>query len=507
MGQLAPKWVFTTHGNVSATPTVAGGLVYFPDSGGYLYALHANTGSPLWETKISSYDGLPQGVSRNSPVIFGNEIILGDGGDNAGSDQAQSAQLFAVNRFTGRLIWSTQVDNSHAAQITGNPVVAAGKVIVGVSSNEEHDAESASYPCCTFRGSVVVLNARTGQILWKTYMVPPNAPCTGHTPSGGPAGCGYSGASVWDTPAVDLRTGQVFVGTGNNYTTPDAVNACEAQAVADGTSDANCTAPDDLFDSTVALNLATGAIEWARKVEGYDTYNLACDHLSSQPTWCPSIVGPDYNFGDSPNLVQVREPGGGVQTLVGMGQKSGVYRAFNAATGQVVWQTQVGPGGDLGGIMWGSADDGQRIYVPLSNASQLAYHLGGTVNGPAASGGSWAALNPQTGAFDWQVATPGGAAAYGPASVANGVVYVGDMASSGPNMFALDAATGGTLWSFAAAGSVAAAPAIVDGTLYWGSGYGASVAGWTGSDQFYAFSLGGRNSGPANAFQPKTRGR
>jgi len=27
---LAPRWVFTTHGNVSATPTVAGGVVYFP---------------------------------------------------------------------------------------------------------------------------------------------------------------------------------------------------------------------------------------------------------------------------------------------------------------------------------------------------------------------------------------------------------------------------------------------------------------------------------------------
>ncbi len=492
VNQLAEKWVFTTQGNVSATPAVADGSVYFPDSGGNLYALDSRTGALLWQTKISSYDGIPGAVSRTSPVIYGNELILGDRGDNGGSDQSISARVFAVNRLTGKLIWVTQIDSHHAAQVTGSPVVADGKVIVGVSSNEEGDADSASYPCCTFRGSVVALDAVTGAMLWKTYMVPPNSgPCTGHVSGVGPVGCGYSGAAVWDTPAVDLRTNQVFVGTGNNYTTPDAATACEEAALAAKKSDADCTAPNDYFDSMVALNLSTGALEWGHKVEGWDAYNLACAHQPPGATWCPSIESPDYDFGDSPNLMHITGPDGQIETVVGMGQKSGVYWAFDAATGNVVWQTLVGPGGALGGIMWGTAYDGRRIYVPLSNSSGASYHLGGT-SGPPASGGSWAALNPQTGAFDWQVATPGGAAAYGPASVANGVVYVGDMASTGDNMFALDAATGKTLWSFAAAGSVNAAPAIVSGTLYWGSGYSSLLPGWTSSDKFYAFSLHGR---------------
>ena len=33
---LTPKWVFTTGGDVSATPTVDGDAVYFPDWGGNL---------------------------------------------------------------------------------------------------------------------------------------------------------------------------------------------------------------------------------------------------------------------------------------------------------------------------------------------------------------------------------------------------------------------------------------------------------------------------------------
>src|SRR6478672_6518109 len=55
--RLATKWTFTTHGDVSATATVVGGAVYFPDWGGYLYKLDAATGTTIWSRKISGYTG------------------------------------------------------------------------------------------------------------------------------------------------------------------------------------------------------------------------------------------------------------------------------------------------------------------------------------------------------------------------------------------------------------------------------------------------------------------
>src|SRR5262249_44030470 len=55
VGKLKPRWVFTTHGEVSATPTVAGGIVYFPDWGGYLNAVDAETGRLLWQKRIPEY--------------------------------------------------------------------------------------------------------------------------------------------------------------------------------------------------------------------------------------------------------------------------------------------------------------------------------------------------------------------------------------------------------------------------------------------------------------------
>lgn len=143
VSELAPKWVFTDHGDVSATPTVADGAVYFPDWGGYLNALNAQTGALLWQRQISSYAGeQPNQVSRNSPLVYGNELVLGD---NASGPQPGGAHLFAVNRANGDLLWSTEIDTNPAAIVTSNPIAYGNEIVVGVASNEEADAESPSY--------------------------------------------------------------------------------------------------------------------------------------------------------------------------------------------------------------------------------------------------------------------------------------------------------------------------------------------------------------------------
>ena len=408
VSHLAPKWVFTDHGDVSATPTVADGVVYFPDFGGYLNAVNAQTGGLIWQQQISSYDGQPGQVSRNSPLIDGNELILGD---NATSAQPAGAHLFAVSRATGKLLWSTQVDSNPAAIVTSNPVAYGNEIVVGVASNEEFDAANPNYPCCGFRGAVVALDASTGKLLWKTYTVPSNStggdtntPCASSNPA---AGCGYTGGAVWATPTIDPLTSQVFVGTGNNYTAPDAAVACQQAALAASppTTDANCTASNDYFDSVIALNVWTGQLEWGHKVEGWDAWNVACV-VGFQPgaTWCPSPASPDFDFGgSSPNLFIGKGSNGHLQTLVGDGQKSGVYWAFDPTNGNVVWDTLLGPGSSLGGMEWGSATDGLRIYTAEADPFGIPYTF---ANGQPAAGGSWAALNPLTGAIDWQTATP-----------------------------------------------------------------------------------------------------
>ncbi|MGZ4194803.1 MAG: outer membrane protein assembly factor BamB family protein [Solirubrobacteraceae bacterium] len=148
---------------------------------------------------------------------------------------------------------------------------------------------------------------------------------------------------------------------------------------------------------------------------------------------------------------------------MGDGQESGIYWAFDIATGNIVWNTLIGPGTSLGGLEWGSAYDGQRIYTAEADPFGIPYT---TPGGQSVSGGSWAALDAQSGRIDWQTATPGGNPALGPVSEAGGLLYGASMDPnpSDPDMFALDTRTGKILWSFAAGSSVNDGPSIVDGT-------------------------------------------
>ena len=460
---LAPKWVATTGGDVSARPAVVGGVVYFPDWGGNFWALDAGTGVAIWHHQLSDY-GFPAGtVSRTSPAVQGNTVYIGT---------QQGAYLVAIDANTGALRWKTQLDTHPLAIVTASSAIFADVLYTGVASTEEGVAADPRYHCCSFRGSAVAVNAQTGAILWKTYMAPQ----------------GYTGASVWGSnPVVDSQRKTVFVGTGNNYST--STDLAYVNCILAGGTPKTCLSPDDHVDSIVALDMNSGKIKWSQRLEDSDDWNVAC--IFAGPN-CPIGSGPDYDFGSAPNEFSARLPGThGNQDVIGAGQKSGIYSAFDPDTGGFLWGKQVGPGSSLGGIEWGSATDGDRIYVAIANLYGIPY-------GPNASitAGSWSALDPATGQILWQTPDPNGAIDIGPMTVANGVVYapsMGAATANTPNMFALDAKSGKVLWSYASGGSVNAGAVVVNGVVYWGSGYAhIPVPGFMPNNKFYAFSLGGK---------------
>jgi polyvinyl alcohol dehydrogenase (cytochrome) len=444
---------------VSATPTVAGGVVYAVDWGGNLFAINDSNGHLIWSRKISDYNGVPGSRSRTGVAVSGGTLILGDLPNGLSWHSGQGAHLIAVDAATGNLRWITQVDTHPASRITGGAVVSGGVVYSGVSSFEEGLAADPTYPCCSFRGSAVALDLATGRMLWKTYTVPE----------------GFSGGAVWSTtPAVDPQRGTVYITTGNNYTVPDDVIAC----IHDGGT--NCLPPDDLIDAVLSLDRTTGAIKWSSRATTYDSWTVACLLDPNSPN-CPTPAGPDFDFGAGPNLFTVAGTG---RQLLGVGQKSGIYWAFDPGTGQVVWSTKVGPGGVTGGVEWGTSTDGRRIYVEIANSGHQPYQL---VSGQTTTGGAWSALDAGTGRILWQTADPLGAVDTGPTTVANGVVFAGSLDPQG-HMYAFDAATGAILFSFASGGSVAGAGSIASGTVFWGSGYSNLGLG-TPNNKIYAFKV------------------
>jgi polyvinyl alcohol dehydrogenase (cytochrome) len=455
VSRLKPKWIATVGGDVSARPAVVGGVVYFPDWGGNLQALDAATGTVVWQNQLSAY-GLPaKTVARSSPAVVNGTLYIG---------ALTGAWLLAVDAATGTLKWKTSLDTHPHAILTGSPTVSNGVIYIGVASTEEGVASLPGYQCCSFRGSVVAVSATTGAILWKSFMVPPN----------------YSGGAVWGSnPVVDLVHQSVIVGTGNNYAT--ATDPAYQACIANGKTEAQCLSPADHLDSVLALDVATGKVKWAKRLWSTDDWNTACQTDMPGTGNCPTGAGPDYDFGSAPNEFAI-----GQRTVVGIGQKSGIYSAFDIDTGQIIWSRWVGPGSSLGGMMWGSASDGTRIYVSIGDASGKAY-AGGTA-------GSWAALDAVTGAVLWRTQDPHGAVDIAPMTATNGVVYAGSMGAGAgwSNMLALDATTGKILWKFPSGGSVIAGAVVSDGVVYWGSGYSHFGPQFKGNNKFYAFSIDGK---------------
>lgn len=484
VGDLGVAWTFTTGGDVSATPAVDGDTVYVPDWAGNLFAVDRRTGHERWRTSIAAASGVPFDKARATPAVTDTAVIVGTQGSILAPGGGPGGKVLAFDKTTGALLWSTVADAHPAAIITQSATVFDGKVYVGVASQEEALAGFVpGYPCCTFRGSMLALDAATGAILWKTYLAP--APTNAAVPWDG-----YSGNAVWgSSPAIDVKRGQLYIATGNNYGVPASALACVAAAGQDPIATQACLSPDNHFDSIVALDLRTGAIRWSTRAIPFDAWTTSCFPFIGDGSNCPEPAGPDYDFGQAPALFTVKDGRGRPRDLVGAGQKSGQYWALDPATGAVVWSTQAGPGGTGGGLQWGSAVDGTRVYTANANSLGVPWLL---PSGVVTNTGVWSALDSATGAVIWQRSSPNPGNGLlgdlsGPPTTANGVVYACSLEPAG-YMYAMDAATGEVLWSFASGGSCLSGAAISNGMLFWGSGYSNFGAG-TPNNRLYAFGL------------------
>ena len=181
---LKVKWAFGMPDVTSlrSQPVVFAGNLLF-GGGTVLYSLDAASGCTHWATELPS--AIRSGIVMGSPA----EKPLAFFGDSA-------ANVYAVDAVTGAPVWQVQMDPHPVAMVTGTPVYHEGRLYVPVSSFEELAAVKPGYVCCTFRGSMVALDAATGKILWQTYTI--DSPATQeHVNKLGTSTKGPSGAAIW----------------------------------------------------------------------------------------------------------------------------------------------------------------------------------------------------------------------------------------------------------------------------------------------------------------------
>jgi len=235
-------------------------------------------------------------------------------------------------------MWKSKVDPHPAAVLTGSPTFYDGRLYVPVASREEAYAIASAYQCCSFRGSVVALDGATGKQIWKSYTISEEARPTTKNKVGTQL-WGPSGAAIWSAPTVDIKRRLLYVTTGDNYSDPPTTGS----------------------DAFMAMDLESGKIVWSRQMTAADAWTVAC--RMPDTTNCPDSNGPDFDFGAPPILISLPN---GRRALVA-GQKSGVVHAVDPdKNGEVIWQTRVGKGSANGGVQWGMASDGRRVYGATS---------------------------------------------------------------------------------------------------------------------------------------------
>ena len=437
------KWAFGFPDSFSAwsQPVVVGGRLYVGSQSGFMYALDAKSGCILWRfeakagvrgaVNVGSYEGHSGTISA---VYFGD----------------QQGNVYGLDAQTGERLWSLDLEKHPKGRITGSPVLFNHRLYVPMSS--WRTIEEPGDVCCTFRGSVSAVDVNSGKLLWKTYTIHQQAVPTGKLDREGHPLLGPAGSSVWQALTVDASRSLIYAGTGNSYTGP-AINS----------------------DSILAFDMLSGEIKWSRQVLPNDIWVPGC---SKSDASCTFSAGANLDFSTAPILATTTT---GKQLII-VGNKSGILYALDPGKqGQLVWCYRAAQGGGAGGIVWGLAVEGNKVYVPISDIT-------------TATPGGLHALALSTGKLLWKAAPVSpllcGTARYGcnaaqPSGLAviPGVIFSGSV-DGGIRAYSSEA--GEILWVYdtnktfttvngvqAHGGSlIGVGPSVVNGMLYVNSGYG-----------------------------------
>jgi len=405
--RLKLHWATPARARIFSQPVVADGVIYWGSGDGLEHATNLN-GKQIWAVNLGTSRGICNSdrtgvisTATVAPVVIGGKqtSVVFVGGGNA--------HFYALNAVTGAVIWSTFFGSSPQHFLWSSPLVYEGSVYEGVSSLAD---------CPLVQGGFVQMDAATGSTI--------------HTLNTVPDGC--LGGSVWGSPTLDMVDGSIYFATGNG---------------------GRCSKPEPY---AVAL------------------VKLRAKDLSFIAAWQvpPSQQIPDSDFGSTPTLFDVTI-GGITRHLVGVVNKNTWYYAFDrTAIGKgPVWSVRLacycnGGGNTIAPGAW----DGTHLYL----ASQAA-----TI-GTNTCAGSLRAVNPANGTFIWEHCLNSGAV-FGAVTMAPGLAMV----SAGSHFFVIAAATGKTLFRYFDSNrseSFMGPASVSNGVIYIGS-YGLH------SGKLYAFGL------------------
>jgi polyvinyl alcohol dehydrogenase (cytochrome) len=258
-------------------------------------------------------------------------------GDSAG-------RIHLLNASTGTALWRKDLKLFPETIITGTPQLVDGVVYASISQFEIMVGAQSTHLCCRSHGAVAALDAASGDTLWLTHAMPDAKPIRDR--GDGQMIWGPSGAPIWTSPAIDLKRGLLYVGTGEATSEPAHPNT----------------------DAILALDLKTGEIRWAFQATANDIYLAGC-RRENRSANCPpeTSVERDVDFGASVIIAQMSN---GKDVLLAGQKSSDVWALDPDNKGAVLWHWNNGRGTANGGVHWGMAYDGKRVFAGLNDSGR-----------------------------------------------------------------------------------------------------------------------------------------
>ncbi|MCZ6617860.1 MAG: PQQ-dependent dehydrogenase, methanol/ethanol family [Gammaproteobacteria bacterium] len=353
--RLKPLWSFSTglREGHQAPPIVNGTSMFITTPHNHLLALDAASGNLIWRyIRELPEDQVQMHPTNRGVGLYGDLVFMA----------TADCYVVALDARTGEVVWETEVEDYAAGYyMTLAPLVADGKVLVGVSGGE-----------FGIRGFVTALDAGSGETVWKTYTIPaPGEPGSDSWPGDS---WKTGGVPVWITGSFDTETGLSYWGTGNG-----------------GPWMGDTRDGDNLYaTSVIALDVATGALR------GYHQYHW-------NDSW-------DWDEVSAPLLINFRRGGRSVRGLVHPGRngylwflerldesigfvdaqpyvKQDVFTSIDPDTGRPTYDMTKKPGTGKGALFcpshWGGKDwppaafspRTRLLYIP-ANDNVCAYMIG-----------------------------------------------------------------------------------------------------------------------------------
>lgn len=439
VARLAPKWIFPIPNvtTVENTPLVVEGIMYV-SSANECYALDAGSGRTVWHFQRPR----TKGIAGNAAIGFNRGVAWA--GDRIFM-LTDNAHIIALNRFTGELLWETEMADWHQNYNgTSAPLVVGNLVVSGTAGGDEG-----------VRGFVAAFDQASGKEVWRFWTVPkPGEPASETWTE---KSLEHPSGATWMTGTYDSQLDTIYWPVGNPG--PD-FNGDER-------------AGDNLYtDSIVALDARTGKLKWYYQFTPHDVHDWDAQE--------PAVLV-DTNWQGQP------------RKLLLQANRNGFFYVFDRTNGQMLlaksflkklnWAEAIGkdgrpilnnlketPEGETyvcpgfqGGTNWFSTSFNPATglyYIQalercnLFSKRTMEWQAGKSYMGGAARpapGETFEkvlrAINIQTGEIAWELPQVSGAltSSAGTLSTASGIVFFGE--NSGAFM-AADAANGKPLWQF-----------------------------------------------------------